>query len=321
MKKLLIIINTLFILSNCETALEIEIPSIQSKLVINSYITPGKNGLENFSAHVSNSIEGMGSSDQCIYTDSVPAINNATATIQELNTPNNSIINQYELEFSNNCYCYNNREFIPKENTTYRLVVSTNNHPEITALETTPNNFNYTIENFNLSGKLDSVARHKLCDLNIKIEDTPNQNNYYRLKIVAVLDDSIKSCIYKVQDPSFLIPINRYGSNNNYYEGRGGYFTDELFEGQEKDFFVEVDKPEGAFSHFYIEITSYSENLYNFNLTRREQNRDNNNFIFNSEPIFINSNINEGYGIFGARIIKSQAYLPTYFPINGWIEY
>ena len=44
-------------------------------------------------------------------------------------------------------------------------------------------NFNFykgTIENFNLSGKLDSVARHKLCDLSIRIEDTPNQNNYYR---------------------------------------------------------------------------------------------------------------------------------------------
>ena len=36
-----------------------------------------------------------------------------------------------------------------------------------------------------------------------------------------------------------------------------------------------------------------------FNVTRKEQNRDSNNFMFNNEPMFIQSNINGGYGIFG----------------------
>ena len=128
---------------------------------------------------------------------------------------------------------------------------------------------------------------------------------YKKIEIVGVSDQSIEKAI-----------------ENAHTKASQSIHNLRWFEVQEiRGNFVEVDKPEGAFSHFYIEITSYSENLYNFNLTRREQNRDNNNFIFNSEPIFINSNINEGYGLFGARIIKSQAYLPTYFPLNGWIEY
>ena len=110
-------------------------------------------------------------------------------------------------------------------------------------------------------------------------------------------------------------------TSNNYYKGKKGYFSDELFEGQERNLFVTVEKPEGRYDQFYIQISSYSENLYNFNLTRKEQHRDSNNLIFNSEAIFIKSNIEDGYGIFGGRAISEKVYIPTYFPINGWIEY
>ena len=85
--------------------------------------------------------------------------------------------------------------------------------------------------------------------------------------------------------------------------------------------FITVEKPEGVYDHFYVELNSFSENLYRFNLTRKEQNRDTNNFLFNSEPIFIESNIEGGYGIFGASANSYKAYIPTYFPTNGWMDY
>ena len=84
---------------------------------------------------------------------------------------------------------------------------------------------------------------------------------------------------------------------------------------------IKVDKPKGSYDHFYIELTSYSENLYNFNLTRREQRRDSDNFLFNSEAIFIDSNIEGGYGVFGGRARVRNAYIPTYYPMGGWVEY
>ena len=65
----------------------------------------------------------------------------------------------------------------------------------------------------------------------------------------------------------------------------------------------------------------FSKNNYMFNVTRKEQNRDSNNFMFNNEPMFIQSNINGGYGIFGGKSIAKKAYIPTFFPTNGWLDY
>ena len=191
--------------------------------------------------------------------------------------------------------------------------------PKITATEHMPQKPTYTISNLNYD--LNNEEDGELCSFNLSIQDIINQKNYYRLIIRArkTFDNTSKSCIYEVSDPSFLIPINRYNSSNSFFKGKNGYFTDELFEGEEKNFYVTVNKPEGIFDHLTIEVISYSEKLYNFNLTRKEQKRDSNNMLFNSEAVFIDSNIEGGYGIFGGRSRSRRAYGPTY-PDNG-VEY
>ena len=105
------------------------------------------------------------------------------------------------------------------------------------------------------------------------------------------------------------------------YTGRNGYFTDELFNGTSKSFFIQHFKPKGIFDHFYIELRALSKDLYEFNKTRREESATSNNPLFVSEPIFLHSNIENGYGIFGGKSASNKAYIPTYFPNNGWLEY
>ena len=56
------------------------------------------------------------------------------------------------------------------------------------------------------------------------------------------------------------------------YTGRNGYFTDELFNGTSKSFFIQHFKPKGVFDHFYIELRALSKDLYEFNETKKEQN-------------------------------------------------
>ena len=324
MKKILSAITLFITLSACEKALDIELPSIESKLVINSYmITDEYWDAQSQFLLVSNSIEGMGTLDDFIYTDSIPVISYANAVVHEINNENNMIISEYPLDFSHNCYCYTNPSFTPKPNTTYQLNVNVDTYPTITSTETMPSKPIYSIIDFELKTNIDESSEGELCQFNIKLKDIPNQKNYYKLKIMMINTSSskAKACTYKVDDPAFLIPINRYSSSNTYYKGKNGYFSDELFEGEEKSLFVEVEKPEGIYDHFYIEVTSYSENLYEFNLTRKEQNRDSNNFIFNSEAIFIDSNIEGGYGIFGGRARSRRAYIPTFYPTSGLIEY
>ena len=330
MKKLLLLnILCLFFIS-CEKALDIELPTTQSKLVINSYMIADKYW-DNKSQFllVSNSVDGLASLNEYIYTDSIPVISTAEASINKIDDTSNNIIETYSLEFDSNCYCYTNPNFTPKQNDTYQLDVNLEGFTPISAKETIPSKPEYIISNLVMTGSLDgnlssSSNWEDLCEFSITIQDQPNQANYYRLKIYVEIDGinpQTSSCKYTVQDPAFLIPINRYQASDNYYTGKNGYFSDDLFDGEEKTFFVEVEKPQGVWSHFYVAIESYSENLYRFNLTRKEQKRDSNNMLFNSEPIFIESNIAEGYGIFGARAISRKAYLPLFFPTNGWVDY
>tara|TARA_B110000495_G_C22971976_1_gene570533 strand:- start:419 stop:1384 length:966 start_codon:yes stop_codon:yes gene_type:complete len=321
MKKIIYISYFLFI--SCETTLDIKLPESDPKLVINSYMIADQfwNGRNQF-ALVSNSIQGIGNIEDYIYTDSIPVINNATAIINEMDNSEYSI-NQYQLLFDNTCYCYTNQEFTPRENKKYELNVSVEGYPPIRAVDIVPSKAEYTISNFELFTELDTFSSGNLCQFNISLKDLPNIDNYYILKIYIenTTTNSRKRCIYEVEDPSFLIPINRYNASNTYYEGVNGYFTDDLFDGQERNMFVKVEKPEGVYNQFYIEIITLSDNLYNFNLTRKEQKRDSDNYLFNSEAIFIDSNIEGGYGIFGARAKSQKVYIPTFFPTNGWIEY
>ncbi len=325
MKKAILLVILSIIFYKCETALDIELPSIESKLVINSYmITDEYWDKQSQFLIVSNSIEGMGSLEDFEYTDSLPVIGSGNASISQINNDDhNQITENYPLEFTTSCYCYTNPSFTPKANTTYKLNVQVDGYPPIQAIDKMPSKPIYEIENFEMKNDLDSEEEGELCEFNIVLNDKPNEKNYYKLTIRAIntFKSKEESCVYEVQDPSFLIPINRYNSSNTYYKGRHGYFTDELFEGEEKNLFIQVKKPEGIYDHFYISVTSYSENLYNFNLTRKEQRRDSNNFLFNSEAIFIDSNIENGYGIFGGRARSRKAYIPTYYPVNGWIDY
>ena len=322
-KKIFIYLLLIITYNSCETTLDIDLPNTEPKIVINSYMISEEywDARTQFLT-VSHSIGGLGSIQDYTYTDDIPVINTATAMIKEISL-DNSIITEYPLIFHDNCYCYSNPELTPKENTIYELNVSAEGYPNISATEIMPFKPNYTISNFIMFNELDDTLSQELCEFHITIDDVENQNNYYKLKIYTVntFQNKKRSCEYKTQDPIFLIPINRYNSENNYYEGQHGYFTDELFEGSSRSIFIQAKKPEGDFDHFYIEVTSYSENLYQFNSTRKEQVKDANNILFNSEAIFMHSNINQGYGIFGGRAVTRKAYIPTYFPTNGWMDY
>ena len=334
MKKIIYLKLSILLFISCEKALEIDLPEQESKLVINSYMFSDRFSspyLAQNNVLISNSIGGLDGLDQYIYTDTFPVIDFATVSISEQNS-----INNIYFEFDKDCYCYVNREFIPESNKTYELNVSAPGFPEIKAIEKMPTPPQYTISDFELTSVLEDnfeshLLKYDLCKLNITIVDNANENNYYRIRLFTGRENQngalkYEGCDFKSQDPIFLIePMNRYSTSDTYFEGKHGYFTDELFNGEEKTFFLEVDKPdtklEGPWQYIYVEVISYSYNFYQYAVTKKEQRRDVNNILFNSEPVFIHSNINEGYGIFGGRGISLKAYTPTTYPTMGWIEY
>ena len=106
---------------NNEKALEIKLPEAEPKLVISSNLYAGSYSSVKYenTVTVSNSIGGLASIDEYIYTDSFPVIDYAQVSINEINNTNNTIMHQYDLKFESDCYCYINHEFTPKENSNY----------------------------------------------------------------------------------------------------------------------------------------------------------------------------------------------------------
>ncbi len=324
MKRLSILFCTFLSIASCEESMNVKIPVENSKLSVTSYLHADDyfDG-QNSSVYVSNSISALASTDNYIYTDSIPVINNATVSIYETNALEENIAS-FLLEFNYDCYCYINTELIPKQNTTYRLEVEADGYPTVYAVDKVPEKPSYEITNFALLGNLDKKSYDgELSQFNLVVNDDPNTQNFYQLKIYIVNTSfaKVRSCYYSVSDPSFLNSLNNNHVSGDNYNGRNGYFTDELFNGTSKSFFIQQYKPKGVFDHFYVELRALSKDLYEFNETKKDQSRDLNNPLFVSEPIFLDSNIENGYGIFGGKSASNKAYIPTYFPNNGWLLY
>jgi len=324
MNRLSILLSTFLFMASCEESLNVKIPVENSKLSVTSYLHADDyfDG-QNSSVYVSNSISALALTDNYVYTDSIPVINNATVSIYETNALKENVAS-YLLEFDYDCYCYINTELSPKQNTTYRLEVEADGYPNVYAIDQVPARPSYEITNFELLGKLDKKSYDgELSQFNLVVNDDPNAQNFYQLKIYIVNTSGAKlrACYYSVSDPSFLNSFNNSHVSGDNYNGKNGYFTDELFNGTSKSFFIQQYKPKGVFDHFYIELRALSKDLYEFNETKKEHNRDSDNPLFVSEPIFLDSNIENGYGIFGGKSASNKAYIPTYFPNNGWLEY
>ena len=324
MNRLSILLSTFLFMASCEESLNVKIPVENSRLSVTSYLHADDyfDG-QNSSVYVSNSISALASTDNYVYTDSIPVINNATVSIYETNALQENVAS-YLLEFDYDCYCYINTELSPKQNTTYRLEVEADGYPNVYAIDQVPARPSYEITNFELLGKLDKKSYDgELSQFNLVVNDDPNAQNFYQLKIYIVNTSGAKlrTCYYSVSDPSFINSFNSSHVSGDNYNGKNGYFTDELFNGTSKSFFIQQYKPKGVFDHFYIELRALSKDLYEFNETKKEQNRDSDNPLFVSEPIFLDSNIENGYGIFGGKSASNKAYIPTYFPNNGWLEY
>ena len=260
MKRLSILLCTFLFIASCEESLNVKIPVENSKLSVTSYLHADDyfDG-QNSSVYVSNSISALASTDNYVYTDSIPVINNATVSIYETNALQENVAS-YLLEFDYDCYCYINTELSPKQNTTYRLEVEADGYPNVYAVDKIPAKPSYEITNFELLGYLDKKSYDgELSQFNLVVNDDPNAQNFYQLKIYIVNTSGakVKSCYYSISDPSFLNSLNNNHVSGDNYTGRNGYFTDELFNGTSKSFFIQHFKPKGVFDHFYIELSGY----------------------------------------------------------------
>ena len=336
MTKKLILTLTLISLYGCQKDIDLKLENLESKLVINAQLTSDvySSPYNGQNIIVSNSINPFDSYYNYILTeDSIPIINYA-----EISINNNQI--EYKFEYNNDCYCYTNRDFKPIANETYTIEVKASDFQTVNAFDKIPLKTNFIISDFELLSDLSdddesSLLKYDLCKLNINIQDNFNIPSFYKLEVKVgkpfennrpnflfsgQRQKGEKKCYFKSENPSLLNQENAKKIKDGYFEGKVAYFTDDLFNGQEENIFIEVDKPEGSWTYFYIIITSYSQNLYKYILNQRNSNNIDGNSMFNSEPVIFDSNINNGFGIFGSKSETKKTYLPLFYPTNGWLE-
>lgn len=281
-KAFFILLLLTFISCEKETV-NVKVPKVEPKIVIQSYISPQDTLLV---VHVTHSI----SIYQKVYLNENNNSNNIRDAIVTLSDGSNIINLEYSLLNNNDsAYTADPDNFPIIAGKTYHILVTTPDGKKASSSCTVPNQ-----SPFIYSFKLDSITRDmsyyisKEYYIIVGILDIPNQKNYYR--IAGNVRGSHKSTF---QDE--VIDVLR---EIDFKEKE--FFTDKGKEGETIIFknklnYVAIENLLRPF-HIIIELISTDAHYYNYHQSLR--NLDNENPFMEPEPIY--SNIQGGLGVFSA---------------------
>lgn len=289
----IVLIATIIGFSSCEyDATNVDIPVIESKLVVQCFISPQKTKVEAL-VSFSSPIYGNNKAEDWIDNATVEITN---GTIQKkLTLNNNGFRPKYEID---------SNDFKIEAGRTYTLYVSTPDGRTVNATCTVP----FKIDSTSLVYNWDSVVTKKpdvgsidrTIRLNMKWTDRQQGENYFRAGANVL--------IYAENNPNNVLKERM--SNNSYSD----LFTDAGKDGAtlernslERTVTSQVGGSVGQFSFIpkgiEIYILNCEENYYKYHKTSESNNIDD---PF-SEPTLVFSNIIGGLGCFGA----SNEYIKT----------
>jgi len=312
MKKILVLLCSIFIFSCQEQVVELEIPGHTPFLVVNGILDTDSI----FSLHVSNSI---GSFQQ----GNINSISDANVLLYE----NSNLLGQMNIDFDNSdsiyimeqsgywwgaeqsqpiyYYTFNG---LPQVGSSYSVEVNHQNFQSVSAETTVPEEIELT--------ELEVIDNSALTDvyvstLNLSFFDDPNVNNYYRISLYLHTsgdleneDGDLKNIKkeYPLElfsnDPSFSqgIPWDGYS-----FSGRRVFFSDDLFNGTQKeisfDFEYKIDSKMN--DSIFLRLTSFSEEAFNY-YNSMEAKDDSFFSDFGTEPVPIFTNVENGAGVFAS---------------------
>ena len=146
--------------------------------------------------------------------------------------------------------------------------------------------------------------------VDINFTDKPGQKNYYMAGLRRASDYGNYYDIFASSSDMSVTGV---------YEDKL-IFSDELFDGKNKSFSIEIEKSNLWSSNdsvdLEVDLYSLSYDMYMYFITLESQSYDS---PF-SEPVIVHSNINNGYGIFaGYSVFRYIIKVPAYNG-SGWVE-
>ena len=209
--------------------------------------------------------------------------------------------NEYgEMELLMNYYT---SDIIPNSGSVYKIVVNHQNYESITASTYIPEDIIvYDIQ-------IDTVTDPDKIGFSFSFNDNGIQENYYRLKLFSScmktwIDDGdtveygySERMIMMSNDPSFPsdIPFEGYT-----FIDQQVIFTDDLFNGQEKNISIDVENEWFRYSDcdtVTIQFSTFSDDTYSYYNSLEDHSEKGELGLFGGEVIPVYSNVENGLGV------------------------
>lgn len=301
MKKLIFLIISLIPFISCRKVLDIELPSKDGKIVINSFF----NNNEQLTVNISKSLHILDNVESKLLNDAI------------VNIYEDNVFKEKLTNINNGNYITN---FIPSKGKTYKVSVSysslkdaysENSIPATTNIISVDSSTVYSTNNSGINGNGESNPQYQL---KIKFKDPESIKNYYSLKLYH----KNQGYIYKNTNYQDYYPMY-FSSNDLIIESwqfnETAYFSDDFIDGKVYEIIINIDKYNLPYidNEVIIELNSVSKEYFlyckSYNLY---QSVNNNPF---SEPVQVFNNIENGFGIFAGYSsdtlnlnLKGQAY-------------
>jgi hypothetical protein len=337
--KLILIINLLLVLSACVDEIKLKEDYTSKKLVVSSFITNGENIVVNLYQNkpINSKYEPAlkTKANIVLYENG-----NKKETLKPIVSYSNSYDYENQTQITDSTYMYTSEHTEIKTGNTYKIVVECEGYETVTAETTVP--FPVPVNAF------DSLTVHKEShgskyteyDYKLSFTDPAQQNNYYRLivsssiaqKNTLILGTDTIEFIYTDNYPrsSDFISSDPLLSNenkdaNSYLFGEldnsYGIFTDEMLNGKpyEIKFTDEIDYEAGEFRK--VQLVLQSLNVDMFYYLRSIDAQEYSDYMMFTEPVPIYSNVENGFGVFGAYVNSEVELFYGEYPKDGVIYY
>tara|TARA_B100000902_G_C27318049_1_gene922528 strand:+ start:4268 stop:5170 length:903 start_codon:yes stop_codon:yes gene_type:complete len=198
---------------------------------------------------------------------------------------------------------YYEGNLVPEKSTNYRVEVSHDNYPTISASTYIPDDINvYNID-------VDTLSNEDKIGFNFSFIDKPNVANYYRLKLFSSCskewekDGEIETYTFNgyvemmSNDPSFPstgLPWSGYS-----FEGNKVIFSDALFNGEEKNIRLDIDTDGFRYQNcdtIRLQFSVFSADTYSYYNSLNDHREEGLLNIFGGEVVPVYSNVQNGLG-------------------------
>ena len=305
MKKITLSILVSFLMFSCEnmeTVVNLDIPPHEPVLVINSIIDTDTE----VRVLVSHSVGAFEQITPSCITDAEVLLFEDDQFLDTLliDLVNTDSVNFYtDLGESQILMNYYKLNVIPNSGSTYKIVVNHPNYESITASTYVPEDvIVYNIQ-------IDTVTDVEKIGFSFSFNDNGTQQNYYRLKLFSSCTKTWVNSngdtnshgysgrmVMMSNDPSFPagIPFDGYTFTDNQV-----VFTDDLFNGQEKNISIDVES-EWSYSDcdtVTIQFSTFSDDTYSYYSSLGDHSEKGELGLFGGEVIPVYSNVENGLGV------------------------